>query len=63
MKFVITFLCVSVCMSETVISKLTIQPSGIILLSPDSWSISQGSEDGRVCAHEINMDPCIQVPI
>lgn len=44
-------------------SKLTIQPARVILLSPDGRSVPQGSEDGRVRAHEVNVDPCIQIPI
>lgn len=44
-------------------TEFTIQPSGVVLISPHGCLLSQGSEDSRVRPHEINVDPRVQLPI
>lgn len=43
--------------------EFTIQPSGVVLVGPHGRLLSQGSEDSRVCPHEINVDPRVQLSI
>lgn len=42
---------------------LTVEPPGVVLLRPDGRPASHGPEQSRVCAHEVDVDASVQVPV
>lgn len=42
---------------------LTVEPPGVVLLRPDGGSPTHGPKQSGVCAHEVDMDASVKVPV